>query len=50
LPDDRAVPLLVDLALHNPNRSVRKSAVQMLGNTDDPRALEALVQILQPPR
>jgi hypothetical protein len=46
LPRERAVPLLIDLAKTNKNPRVRKRALFWLAQTDDPRALDTIAQIL----
>ena len=47
LPNDQSIPLLVDLMKHNRSREVRKKAAFWLGQKNDPRALEAIAEILQ---
>lgn len=43
--DDEGVPGLIKAAKTHPNRQVRKDAVFWLGQTDDPRARDALLEI-----
>jgi len=46
LPKDRAIPALIEMARTHKSRSVRERAVFWLGQSGDPRALEAIEQIL----
>lgn len=46
LPADRAVPALIELAHTHKSRSVRERAVFWLGQSGDPRALDAIEKIL----
>ena len=47
LPNDQSIPLLIDLLKHNRSREVRKKAAFWLGQKNDPRALEAIAEVLQ---
>jgi len=47
LPDDRSVPLLIDPAKTNRSLAVRKKALFWLGQKSDPRALEAIANMLK---
>lgn len=47
LPNDESVPLLIDLLKNNRSREVRKKAAFWLGQKNDPRALEAIEEILK---
>jgi len=47
LPHRGGVPYLIKIANEHPNPSVRTSAIYALGDSDDPRALEALVEIIR---
>jgi hypothetical protein len=46
LPDDRSIPLLIELTTHR-SRAVRKKAIFWLGQKNDPRALAAIEDILK---
>jgi hypothetical protein len=46
LPDDRSIPLLIELTNHR-SRTVRKKAIFWLGQKNDPRALAAIEDILK---
>ena len=46
LPDERSVPILIDLMKTHANPSVRKKAAFWLGQKKDPRALAAFEDIL----
>lgn len=46
LPHGEGVPLLIDVARTNRNREVRKQAVFWLGQSNDPRALDFIEQVL----
>ena len=46
LPRDRAVPLLIDLVKNHKSANVRKKAMFWLAQTNDPRALDAIEEIL----
>jgi len=46
LPNDESIPMLVELTKHH-SAVVRKKAIFWLGQKNDPRALEAITQILQ---
>jgi len=46
LPADRAVPALIELAHTHKSRGVREKAVFWLGQSGDPRALDAIEKIL----
>ncbi len=45
LPADQSVPMLIDIAKTHAKAQVRKQAIFWLGQTDDPRALDALIQM-----
>jgi HEAT repeat protein len=47
LPNDESIPLLVDLMKHNRSREVRKKAAFWLGQKNDPRALQAIEDVLR---
>ncbi len=47
LPNGEGVPLLIEVAKTNTNLVVRKRAMFWLGQSNDPRALEYLVQVLR---
>ena len=47
LPNDQSIPLLVELINTNRSAKVRKKAAFWLGQKDDPRALQALEDILK---
>jgi len=47
LPNDRSVPLLIELMKTHRSKGVRRKAAFWLGQKDDPRALEALADILR---
>jgi len=47
LPNDQSIPLLVQLARTHHSLAVRKKAVFWLGQKDDPRALEAIADMLK---
>ena len=47
LPGGEGVPFLIKIANDHPNPSVRKSAIYALGDSGDPRALDALIQIIR---
>lgn len=47
LPDDRSVPLLIELMKTHRSPGVRRKAAFWLGQKNDPRALEALADILR---
>jgi len=46
LPNGQSIPLLVDLMKHNRSREVRKKAAFWLGQKNDPRAVQAIEDIL----
>jgi hypothetical protein len=46
LPNDESIPLLIELTRHR-SASVRKKALFWLGQKNDPRALDAITEILQ---
>ncbi|MCX6566012.1 MAG: HEAT repeat domain-containing protein [Candidatus Aminicenantes bacterium] len=46
LPNDKAVPMLLDIAKTHKNASVRKKAIFWLGQTGDPAALKFFEEIL----
>jgi hypothetical protein len=46
LPANRSVPLLIDLVKTHKNRAVRKRAMFWLAQTNDPRALDTIQEIL----
>ena len=46
-PKDQSVPPLVEIAKTHPNPEVRKYAIFWLGETGDPRAADALAEIVQ---
>jgi HEAT repeat protein len=45
-PAEEAVPLLIKIARTHPNQQVRRAAVQRLGESGDPRALEFFHEVL----
>jgi HEAT repeat protein len=47
LPKDEGVPMLIQVARNNRNREVRKKAMFWLGQSNDPRALEFIADVLQ---
>ena len=47
LPPDQGVPMLIEIARTHPKAKVRKDAIFWLGQTDDPRALEALIEMVR---
>lgn len=47
LPGKYSVPVLIKLSKSHPNPGVRKKAVFWLGQSDDPRALETLIDIVR---
>ena len=47
LPKGEGVPLLIDVALKNPNPAVKKQAIFWLGQSKDPRAIDFFAQILR---
>jgi HEAT repeat protein len=47
LSEGRGVPYHIKIANEHPNPSVRKSAIYALGDSEDSRALEALVEIIR---
>ncbi|MCD6516720.1 MAG: HEAT repeat domain-containing protein [Candidatus Aminicenantes bacterium] len=38
---------MIQIARHHSNPWVRKSAIEILGDSQDPRALQALIEILK---
>jgi hypothetical protein len=46
MPENEGVPLLINVAKTNKNPSVRREAVRWLGQTNDPRSLQFLEEIL----
>ncbi len=48
LPRDEGVPRLIEVARSNRNREVRKKAMFWLGQTNDPRALAFIEDVLNP--
>jgi HEAT repeats/PBS lyase HEAT-like repeat len=46
LPRDQGIPLLIDLAKNNADPNVRKKAMFWLGQSNDPRALDFIAQVL----
>jgi HEAT repeat protein len=46
LPDDQGIPILIRLAKTNPDPKIRRKAIFWLGQSDDPRALALLEEIL----
>jgi hypothetical protein len=49
LPKDEGVPLLIQTARSNSNPAVRKDAMFWLGQSNDPRALQFIEQVLSQP-
>jgi len=49
LPPDKGIPLLISLAKNNSDPDVRKRAMFWLGQSNDPRAVEFIEQILKRP-
>ena len=47
LDDNQGLPYLIQIALKHKNPAVRKYAIQILGDFQDPRALETLIKILK---
>ncbi|HLJ73956.1 MAG TPA: HEAT repeat domain-containing protein [Thermoanaerobaculia bacterium] len=47
LPNDESIPMLIDLLNNNRSREVRKKAAFWLGQKNDPRALQAIEEILK---
>ena len=47
LPPDRGIPLLINLAKNNSDPGVRKKAMFWLGQSNDPRALEFIANVLK---
>lgn len=47
LDDDQGLPYIIQIALHHSNPWVRKYAIEILGDSQDPRALETLIEILK---
>jgi HEAT repeat protein len=47
LPDDQGVPILIDLMKNHRDPNVRRKAAVWLGQKHDPRALDALEEILR---
>ena len=45
LPADQSVPMLIEIARTHAKAKIRKDAIFWLGQTDDPRALEALIEM-----
>jgi hypothetical protein len=48
MPGGAGVPLLIDLAKNHRDPAVRKKAMQQLGQSKDPRALDFFAQVLTP--
>jgi HEAT repeat protein len=48
LPENRGVPLPIDVAKTNSDPSIRKKAMFWLGQSKDPRALDFFAQVLKP--
>jgi HEAT repeat protein len=46
-PAEESVPLLIKIARTHPNQQVRKRAIQVLGESGDPRALEFFREVLR---
>ncbi|NIN92191.1 hypothetical protein GTO36_04245, partial [bacterium] len=47
LPRNEGVPYLIDIAKTHHKLTVRKAAIYCLGDSDDPRALQALIDIIK---
>jgi len=47
LDDNQGLPYIIKIALHHDNPWVRKYAIEILDDSRDPRALEALIEILK---
>ena len=47
LPPDQGVPMLIEIAKTHPRAKVRKDAIFWLGQSEDPRALEALIEMVR---
>ena len=47
LPPDQGIPLLIEVAKNNPDSEVRKRAMRLLGQSNDPRALDYFAQVLK---
>jgi hypothetical protein len=47
LPADEGIPYLVDIAKTHSKLTIRKAAIYCLGDSNDPRALQALIQIIK---
>jgi HEAT repeat protein len=46
-PAEESVPLLIKVARTHPNQQVRRRAIQVLGESGDPRALEFFREVLR---
>lgn len=47
LPGGQGIPYLIKIAKSHPKLIIRKKAIYCLGDSNDPRALQALIEILQ---
>jgi HEAT repeat protein len=47
LPDDEGILYLIDVAKTNRKASIRKASIHCLGDSDDPRALQTLIEIIK---
>ena len=47
LDENQGLPYIIQIARHHSNPWVRKYAIEILGDSPDPRALEALIKILK---
>jgi HEAT repeat protein len=48
MPNSEGVPMLIDIAKSHKDANVRKKAMQQLGQSKDPRALDFFAQVLKP--
>jgi len=47
LPANEGLPLLISIARTHPKPAIRKSAIEALGESEDPRALETLIDLIK---
>ena len=45
--DDTGLPVLIRIAKEYPDKEIRKRAINYLGRSKDPRAREALIEIIR---
>lgn len=47
IPKDEGIPYLIKIAKEHPNKMIRKKAIFWLGQSNDPRAIDAIVEMIK---